>query len=69
MKIDRKWLNDIRFADDTVLISQSREELREMVEEFQEKSRGSGQKINTGKTVTLSNEISDIRIYIEGKEI
>ena len=62
-------LNNIRFADDTVLMAQSRKELQEMVNEFQEKSEKSDQIINTNKTKLLSNDPNKEKIHIEEIEI
>lgn len=69
IKINGEWLSNIRFADDTVLISQNKRELQKMVNEFQEKSKQSGQVINTDKTKLISNEDNDEKIVVEGKEI
>jgi hypothetical protein len=69
IKINGEWLNNLRFADDTVLIAQSREDLQAMLDEFEEKSREAGLEINVEKTVLLSNSKETKKIYVKGKEV
>ena len=54
IKIDGECLNNLRFADNTVLLSQNKEELQEMAKEFKNKSKKTGLVINWRKTMLLS---------------
>ncbi len=67
IKINDEFLNNLRFADDVILISQDGEELQEMANDLARESKMVGLSINTGKTVLLSNQKENPVIQI-GKE-
>ena len=53
MKIAGEYINNLRYADDTVLIAESEEELQKLVNEVKERSLKYGLKMNTKKTKTM----------------
>ena len=55
INIDGKRLNNLRFADDIVLVGQSREEIQKMVEELTTVSNQVGLQLNIAKTKYMSN--------------
>lgn len=55
LKIDGKWLNNLRFADDIVLISENKDEVQKMLEELTKACRRVGLVINASKTKYMSN--------------
>jgi len=73
IKIDGKYLNNLRFADDVVLIGASNTEVQEMFQETLEKSGEAGLTNNIGKTVLMNNIISvresDCAITVGGTKI
>ncbi|MBP1527199.1 MAG: hypothetical protein H9Q66_04685 [Spiroplasma ixodetis] len=50
IKMDGRYLSNLRFADDLILLSTSKEELMQMKEDLEEKSREGGLEINYNKT-------------------
>ena len=50
IKIDRRNINNIRYADDTTLITESEEELKSLLMKVKEKSEKAGLKLNIQKT-------------------
>jgi hypothetical protein len=56
MMINGERLNHLRFADDIVLISNSCEELQEMLNEINSESKKLGMKMNMKKTKVMYNE-------------
>ncbi len=69
IKIDGKWLNNLRFTDDVALISQKSEELQKMANELCKASRKAGLHINTRKMVVLRNQVIDPNLIINGEVI
>lgn len=55
MKIDGKWLNHLRFADDIVLLSENKDEVEKMLHELINACRKGGLEINIAKTKYMSN--------------
>ena len=53
VKIAGEYINNLRYADDTVLIAESEEELQKLVNEVKERSLEYGLKMNTKKTKTM----------------
>ena len=53
MKIAGEYINNLRYADYTVLISESEEELQKLVNEVKERSLEYGLKMNAKKTKTM----------------
>ncbi len=50
VKINGQWLNNLRFADDIVLISSNIDESKVMADELRKKSRKAGLTMNLSKT-------------------
>ena len=68
IKINGSYLNNLRFADDIVLISDKIEELREMLMELELGGRESGLEINIQKTKLLTRK-KEQNITLNGKKI
>ena len=68
VKIDGKMLNEIRFADDVVLISQNKQELADMMTNLFEECKISGLKANMEKTKILTNT-SETSFDLNGNKI
>lgn len=76
IKINDEVISEIRYADDTVLISDSDTKLQEMVNRVNESSRNFGLEMNINKTKfmiihkeRLSENIASVKITVEGQEI
>ncbi len=69
IKINGTWFNNLRFADDVVLISQDAEELQEMASEFEEEGLKVGLHINVQKTVLISNQKVKPEIKLGSKKV
>lgn len=67
INIDGTRLNHLRFADDIILISNSSEQLKYMLEELHHASSGVGLQMNLTKTKIMSLE--QIQIQIENQTI
>ena len=50
-----KYLNKLRYADDTILMAESKEELKSLLMEVKEKSGKVGLKLNIQKTKIMSS--------------
>jgi len=68
VSINGRKLNNLRFADDIVLIAQSREELKNMINDLVEKSKKAGLKINSDKTKIISQTKGE-GILVNGKTL
>jgi hypothetical protein len=68
MKIEGRILNELRFADDVVLISQDKEDLLKMMESLFDACKKSGLKANIEKTKIMSNT-NETLFTIDGKNI
>ncbi len=55
MKINGKFLNNLRFADNVVVVAWSAEDLQVMLEELSCESHKAGMVINLTKTKILNN--------------
>ena len=65
ININGAWLNNLRFADDVVILANNREDLIKMTEELQNVSASAGLEINIGKTNIMTNnnnENNDLKI-------
>ena len=63
MKIDRRNINNLRYADDTTLMAESEEELRSLLMRVKEKSEKVGLKLNIQKSkITASGPITSWQI-------
>ena len=55
IKIDRRYLNDLRYADDTTLMAESKEELKSLLMKVKEESEKVGLKLNIQKTKIMAS--------------
>ena len=63
IKIARRNLNNLRYADDTTLMAESEEELKSLLKKVKEKSEIVGLKLNIQKTkITASSRITSWEI-------
>ena len=69
INMNGEYLNNLRYADDVVLFSDSRQEIEEMVCELEEKSKLRGMSMNIDKTAVMSSNKEDIQITIDEKKI
>ena len=59
IKIARRNINNLRYADDTTLIAESEEEIKSLLMKVKEESEKAGLKINIQKTkIMASNSIT-----------
>ena len=49
-KIARRSINNLRYADDTILMAESKEELKSLLMKLKEESKKAGLKLNIQKT-------------------
>ena len=54
-KIARKNINNLRYADDTILMAESEEELKSLLMKVQEESEKVGLKLNIQKTKIMAS--------------
>ena len=63
IKIVRRNINNLRYADDTILMAESKEELKSLLMKVKEESKKAGLKLNTQKTkIMLSGPITSWEI-------
>ena len=55
IKISRKNINNLRYADDTTLVAESEEELKSLLMKLKEESEKVGLKLNIQKTKIMSS--------------
>ena len=55
IKIARRNINNLRYADDTILMAESEEELKSLLMKVKEESEKSGLKLNTQKTKIMAS--------------
>ena len=55
MKIVRRNINNLRYADDTILIAESEEELKSLLMKVKEESEKAGLKLNIQKTKIMAS--------------
>ena len=68
IKIARRNINNLRYADDTTLMTDSKEELKSLLMRVKEESEKAGLKLNIQKTNTVS--FSPITSWqIEGEKV
>ena len=59
IKIARRNINNLRYADDTILMAESKEELKSHLMKMKEESKKAGMKLNIQKTrIMASNAIT-----------
>ena len=55
IKIARRNINNLRYADDTTLMAESEEELKSLLMKMKEKSKKAGLKLNIQKTKFMTS--------------
>ena len=55
IKIDRRIINNLRYADDTTLMAESEEELKSLLMKVKEESEKVGLKLNIQKTKIMAS--------------
>ena len=55
IKVDRRNINNLRYADDTTLMAESEEELKSLMRKVKEESENIGLKINIQKTKIIAS--------------
>ena len=69
IKISRRNINNLRYADDTTLMAESKEELKSLLMKVKEESENAGLKLNIQKTkIMASGPITSWEIYGETVE-
>ena len=53
--IARRNINNLRYADDTTLLAESEEELKNFLMKLKEESENAGLKLNTQKTMIMAS--------------
>ena len=56
IKIARRNISNLRYADDTTLIPESKEELKRLLMKVREESEKAGLKLNIQKTKTMASD-------------
>ena len=62
IKVARRNVNNIRYADDTTLMAESEEELKSLLMKVKEESEKAGLKLNIQKTIIASGPITSWQI-------
>ena len=69
IKIARRNINNLRYADDTTLMAESEEELKSLLMKLKEESEEAGLNLNIQKTkIMASSHITSLQIYGETME-
>ena len=55
IKIARRYINNLRYADDTTLMAESKEELKSLLMKVKEESEKVGLKLNIQKTKIMAS--------------
>ena len=61
IKIARRNINNLRYADDTIFMAESEEELKTLLMKMKEESEKAGLKLNIQKTMWDSRSDTDIK--------
>ena len=73
IKIGGRNINNIRYADDTVLLADTEERLQELIDRLDEEGRAIGLKINIGKTAVmgLTKKTEQLRVeaHVNGEAV
>ena len=56
IKIARRNINNLRYADDTIIMAESEEELKSLLMKVKEESEKAGLKLNIQKTKVMASE-------------
>ena len=69
IKIARRYINNLRYTDDTNLMAESEEELKNLLRKVKEESEKVGLKLNIQKTMIMASvPITSWQIYEETME-
>ena len=68
IKIARRNINNLRYADDTIIMAESEEELKRLLMKVKEESEKVGLKLNIQKTIMASGPITSWQIDGETME-
>ena len=69
IKIARRNINNLRYADDTILMAESKEELKSLLMKVKKESEKVGLKLNIQKTkIMASGPVTSWKIYLETVE-
>ena len=63
IKIAVRNISNLRFADDTTLMAETKEELKSLLMKVKEENENAGLKVNIQKTKTSSNEMDETGTY------
>ena len=55
IKVAVRNINNLRYADDTTLIAENKEELKSLLMKVKEESKKAGLKLNTQKTMIMAS--------------
>ena len=66
IKIARRNINKLRYADDTMLMAESKEELKGLLMKVKEESEKVGLKLNIQKTKIMASGGNSDRLYFGG---
>ena len=70
IKITRRNINNLRYADDTTLMADSKEELKSLLMRVKEKSEKVGLKLNIQQTKIMAyGPIISCQILIDGEKV
>ena len=79
MKISRRNINNLRYADDTTLMAESKEKLKSLLMKVKEESEKAGLKLNTQKMKIMASGLitswqidetmEKVRLYFLGSKI
>ena len=61
IKIARRSINNLRYADDTTLMAESKEELKSILMRVKEESEKVGLKLNIKKTLILWHSVTSLQ--------
>ena len=67
IKIARRNINDLRYADETTLMAESEEELKSLLMKVKEKSEKAGLKLNIQKTKIMASSLITSCLIDRGK--
>ena len=67
IKISRRNINNLRYADDTTLMAESEEELKSLLLKVKEESEKVGLRLNIQKTKTMASSL--ITLQIDGETV
>ena len=57
IKTARRNINNLRYADDTILVAESKEELKNLLMKVKEESEKAGLKLNTQKMKIMTSSL------------